>query len=325
MSRTIQTRSRTARANTSESITAANTRRAAALSALTSTRCSPASISQFRGFPARESTTPTCHAPGAFVEEIDDDQEDYVPSDDGPGDDGPDGNDPDGDDPGDDDPEPHDDDDDEGGPIDGLPGQDDAGMIIFNNLSIAIDRLMHSARSSNSSSSHTKVCEPDTFDGTDPKKLHTFFVQCELNFQDRPKAFWTDRAKVTFAQSYLKGMALEWFEPDLLGMEDPDAHPLWMTSWHEFVIELQTTFGPHDPVADAKHQLDHLCMKDTHRVNRYVVDFNRIVSQVQGYGDGALCHHFYSSLPNRIKDEISRIGKLRTLDSLRAVTQGIDT
>ena len=69
-------------------------------------------------------------------------------------------------------------------------------------------------------------------------------------------------------------MVLEWFEPDLLGMEDPNACPLWMTSWCEFIIELQTTFGPHDPVADAKHQLDHLHMKDTHCVNHYVVDFN---------------------------------------------------
>ena len=67
-------------------------------------------------------------------------------------------------------------------PIDGLPGQDDTGMIIFNNLSIAIDRLMHSVQSSNSSSSCTKVHEPDTFDGTNPKKLRTFFIQCELNF-----------------------------------------------------------------------------------------------------------------------------------------------
>ena len=219
MSRTIQTRSCTARANTSESITAADTCQAAALSTLTSTRHSPASVSQFRGFPAQESTTPTCCTPGAFIEGIEDEQEDYVPGGDDPGDDGPDGNDPNGDDPGSDDPEPHDDDE-EGEPIGGLPGQDDAGMIIFNNLSIAIDRLTCSVRSSNSSSLHTKVREPDTFDGTDPKKLRTFFIQCELNFQDQPKAFQTVQAKVTFAQSYLKGMAHEWFKPDLLGMED---------------------------------------------------------------------------------------------------------
>ena len=119
-------------------------------------------------------------------------------------------------------------------------------------------------------------------------------------------------------------MALEWFKPDLLGMEDPDARPLWMTSWQEFVIELQTTFGPHDPIADAKHQLNYLHMKDTHCINRYVVDFNQIASQVQGYGDGALHHHFYSGLCDRIKNVISRIGKPHTLDGLCTVTQEID-
>ena len=45
-----------------------------------------------------------------------------------------------GDNLGDDNPQPHDDD--EGEPLNGLPGQDDTGMIIFNNLSIAIDRLV---------------------------------------------------------------------------------------------------------------------------------------------------------------------------------------
>ncbi|KIO10892.1 hypothetical protein M404DRAFT_21091 [Pisolithus tinctorius Marx 270] len=136
------------------------------------------------------------------------------------------------------------------------------------------------------SSSRTKLHEPNTFDGTDPKKLHAFFIQCKLNFQDWPQAFRTNHAKVIFAQSYLKGMALEWFKPDLLGVEDPDNWPLWMDSWREFILELQTTFGPHDPVADTKSQLGHLHMKD-----------------IQGYRDGVLCHHFYSGLPDWIKDK----------------------
>ena len=93
-------------------------------------------------------------------------------------------------------------------------------------------------------------------------------------------------------------MALEWFEPDLLGAGDPLNRPIWMTDWEEFVIELQTTFGPHDPVADTEHQLDHLRMKENHCANRYVVDFNRITSQIRGYGDSALRHHFYTGLPD---------------------------
>ena len=97
-----------------------------------------------------------------------------------------------------------------------------------------------------------------------------------------------------------------------------------MTSWCEFVIELQTTFGPHNPVANAEHQLDHLHMKDTHCVTRYVVDFKQIMSQVRGYSVGNLHHHFYSGFPNQIKDKISLIGKPCTLDGLHTIAQEID-
>ena len=94
-----------------------------------------------------------------------------------PGDDGP------GGDPGDDDPNnPFNDDD----KVEDQLNQLDPGLIVFSNLAGAINALARNAqRNSESSSSHTRVCEPDTFDGTDPKKLHAFLVQCELNFQDR--------------------------------------------------------------------------------------------------------------------------------------------
>jgi len=151
----------------------------------------------------------------------------------------------------------------------------DPSLAVFHNLAIAVNRLSCSSRRTNdSSSSCAKVHEPDTFDGMDPKKLRTFLVQCELCFQDRAKAFRQDRARVTFAQSYLKGMTLEWFEPDLLNSGDPADRPCWMDSWVHFIAELQSTFGPHDPIADAEHQLEHLQMKDAHRITRYIVDFN---------------------------------------------------
>jgi len=61
----------------------------------------------------------------------------------------------------------------------------DPGLAVFQNLAVAINRLSRSSRrTSDSSSSRAKVHEPDTFDGTDPKKLRTFLVQCELCFQD---------------------------------------------------------------------------------------------------------------------------------------------
>ncbi|KAG6329489.1 hypothetical protein ID866_9599 [Astraeus odoratus] len=75
-------------------------------------------------------------------------------------------------------------------------------------------------------------------------------------------------------------------------------------------------FSPHNLVTDAKNQLDHLQMKDGQHINKYAVEFNRLASQVHGYGDGALYHYFYSSLPDHIKDEICQFEKLQALEDL---------
>jgi len=131
------------------------------------------------------------------------------------------------------------------------------------------------------------------------------FVQYELNFQSKPKTFCSGRAKVNFAQSYLKGMALEWFEPDLLSDENT-IHPDWMDDYSKFMLELQTNFGPHDPSGDAEMQLEHLNMHDGQHIDKYIVEFQQLASQVHGWGDGALKHQFYNGLPACIKDEISR-------------------
>ena len=119
-------------------------------------------------------------------------------------------------------------------------------------------------------------------------------------------------------------MTLEWFKPDLLDPGSPAQRPHWMDSWINFVAELQKTFGPHNPVTDAEHQLEHLVMRDSHQVMKYIVNFNHLASQVQDYGDGMLCCLFYSSLPDQLKDEIAQVGKPWTLDGLRALCQEID-
>ncbi|KIO02716.1 hypothetical protein M404DRAFT_147117 [Pisolithus tinctorius Marx 270] len=261
-----------------DSASASGAHHKAALAALGTTRHSPDPISPFRGFSACTSNTPTpCH-PTAPIPKGD-------PSDDGLGDD---------DDPGDN--GPSDDNLDENDPEDepDLPDLDtEPAITVLDNLTLAIKLLAHNACTSPESSSRTKLHEPNTFDGTNPKKLRAFFIQCELNFQDQPWAFRTDCAKVIFVQSYLKGMALEWFEPDLLGLDDPDDWPLWMDSWREFALELQTTFSPHDPVADAESQLDHLHMKESQCINKYI-------------------------------DEVCRVGKPWTLHELCHLTQEID-
>ncbi|KAH7917940.1 hypothetical protein BV22DRAFT_993897, partial [Leucogyrophana mollusca] len=69
----------------------------------------------------------------------------------------------------------------------------------------------------------------------------------------------------------------------------------------------------------------HLQMCENQRINKYIVEFNRLASQVKGWGDGALHHQFYKGLPACIKDEISHVRKPSTLSKLRTLTQTIDS
>ncbi|KAG6325997.1 hypothetical protein ID866_13092, partial [Astraeus odoratus] len=201
------------------------------------------------------------------------------------------------------DPDPDDPDNNDGGDDDVPdPDAEDNPLLALTN---AISHLSHATRHrpKDSGAVHTKVHEPDTFDGMDPKKLHEFLVQCELNFHDRPQVFHLDSWKVGFALSFLKGIALTWFKPDLLNAI-PGAEPAWANDYSEFIIELTTNFGPHNPVGDAEHQLDNLSMKDGSHINKYIIEFNCLTTQVCGYREGALHHMFYNGLPDCIKDEI---------------------
>ena len=109
-----------------------------------------------------------------------------------------------------------------------------------------------------------QIREPEPFMGKDPKKLKTFLLQCRLYF--RGSSDFEDRSKrVTFALSYLRDIAQEWFEPRLLGLTDD--YPAWLNDWDLFVSELKNNPGPFDESADIEHKLSHLCMKDTQRIS----------------------------------------------------------
>ncbi|KAG6326095.1 hypothetical protein ID866_12994 [Astraeus odoratus] len=142
--------------------------------------------------------------------------------------------------PGGNDPDPDDPDNNDGGNNDAPdPDTEDNPLLaLTNTISCLSCTTRH--RPKDSGAAHTKVHEPNTFDSTDLKKLHEFLIQCELNFCDRPQAFCLDLQKVGFALSFLKGIALTWFKPDLLNAI-PGAEPAWADNYSEFVIELSQT------------------------------------------------------------------------------------
>ena len=132
--------------------------------------------------------------------------------------------------------------------------------------------------------------EPDTFEGLDANKLQVFILQCSLHFQDCANTFSTDRAKVAYALSYLTGPALGWLEPGLFALSPP----AWVHHWDLFHIELESNFGPFDPVREAEAEIETLVMAKGSRSVTYFVEFNHLVSHIQ-WGDHALCQGSYPS------------------------------
>src|SRR5258705_11707178 len=102
----------------------------------------------------------------------------------------------------------------------------------------------------------TQTCThaPDAFDRSNPEDLQAFLLQCQITFNAHPQNFTSESAKVCFAISYLKKMALEWFKQGILE-DDPTQAPGWKSSWMEFIKELHTHFRPTNPTGVAEAEL----------------------------------------------------------------------
>src|SRR5467141_4515421 len=143
----------------------------------------------------------------------------------------------------------------------------------------------------NDSGSKPKLREPDPFDGSDSRKLCTFILQCKLNFRDRPDMFKSDTAKVNYMLSYLKGSALDCFEPTLLDTNEPQ----WLSNFILFIEELEANFGTYDPISEAEAKLEAFRMHDSHQATKYLIKFQQLASCVQ-WGKAALCRQAYNGL-----------------------------
>ena len=136
------------------------------------------------------------------------------------------------------------------------------------NLAEAINLMTEELKCLNNKNGKAKAKELDTFDGSDPHKLTSFLLLCNFYFHNN-LSYANDDAKVTFALTYLCGMALDFFELALSGLDD----------WSVFVHILCTQSGPIDLTADAENSIDNLKMWDNQCILKYNIDFNRLAIQ----------------------------------------------
>jgi hypothetical protein len=165
-----------------------------------------------------------------------------------------------------------------------------------------------------------KVCDPDTSNGSDLRKLRSFLVACNLHFQDCPYTFPDDKKKILFILSYLDGPAMSWFEPGLMDLTN-SVH--WMWNFKVFINELEVNFGPHDPVGDAESSLTNLTMGEDSCIVKYNVEFWKLVTRLD-WNESVLTARYFSGLPLQIRVEILRGRKLTTLAAMHLKAQDAD-
>ena len=172
--------------------------------------------------------------------------------------------------------------------------------------------------------SQVKPCVPDTFDGSDPSRLETFIFQCNMYFAICASDFSDDEARVTFALSYLKGPPQDWFQSEISHVASEGGKlPEWFADYSIFQQELKRLFGPRDPINDAMNSLENLRYRDSGKATRYTIDFNRHARKT-GWNEQALLRQYYKGLPDRLKDEIARLGKPTGLKSLQDLVATLD-
>ena len=146
-----------------------------------------------------------------------------------------------------------------------------------------------------------------------------FPLQCKLNFQDHQDLLQKDTTKVNYVLSFLKGSALDCFEPGLL---DP-IEPAWASDFNLFSEELENNFGTFDPTREAKAKLEGLHMQENHQATKYFIKFTQLASCVY-WGKAALLQQAYKGLAKWIKNDMVHHKKPTTLSSLQKLIQAID-
>ena len=152
-----------------------------------------------------------------------------------------------------------------------------------------------------------KINTPEPFDGG-RGKLQAFFSQVELFFEFNAERFPTDKDKVLFASTYLRGPTFKWFNSfltDFLNNEpdERDNDTVEVTqNYSNFKNKLRQVFGDFDEEHLAECRMQSL--RQTESAANYASKFQQLAAQTQ-WEAVPLVAQFYKRLKNRVKNDIA--------------------
>jgi hypothetical protein len=210
---------------------------------------------------------------------------------------GPPGSDPGGDPGNDPDPYPN--------PNDNDPEEDEFDFVSNRDLARAILKIASSNRRESPKKARLKPNPPTPFSGGTNEQLRTFLYECELAFNTNVGEYSTDREKIFFAISYLRGSASGFFQPYILdnGSLPADEQPEFLRNWEAFRKKLTEQFGSYSPEDDDETQLYSIVFPDNGRATEYFIKFGQYENRVQ-FGGRGLRFIAKQALPPRLKKAV---------------------
>jgi len=142
------------------------------------------------------------------------------------------------------------------------------------------------------------IKEPDPFSRGGPEELCAFVFQCQIYFRACEGEFTDDANKVFFAISYLRGIALDYFEPFI---NEPDLyHNLdFLEDWSAFVQKLSNIFGSYSPENDDEDAIVSIPFPNDSKAIDYFIRFAKYQNCIC-WDERALRKVVKDSIPNRI-------------------------
>jgi hypothetical protein len=155
-----------------------------------------------------------------------------------------------------------------------------------------------------------KIHAPDTYEGQ-RGKLKAFLCQLDLFFGFNVDRFPTEKDKVLFATTYLRGPAFEWMEVFLSDfmknkMKLSEAEIETQEMFHSYATfqeKIKRVFGNADEKRDAERRIEGLSQSTS--AAHYASEFQQYAGRVD-WNEAALIRQFYRGLKERVKDEVAK-------------------
>ena len=143
---------------------------------------------------------------------------------------------------------------------------------------------------------------PDTFDGASPNALRTFIFQLQVYFNACRAQFTNDTDRIFFAISYLRGAALDYFEP-FINEPDPTEVYDFLMVWSTFVQKLTNLFGSYSPEDDDEDAIAAISFPDNGKATTYFIEFAKYQTRIK-WDDRSLRKVVKDAIPARIQEEL---------------------